>query len=407
MRPGLSRLLFLSGSLLVLASTSFAQTQPPTSTTVAVKKTPSPSAPDYSNEASVIEQARTSFKFENDGSGDEIQYAKVRIQSTQALQAFGQLVFTYSAASDKISADFVRVLKSDGQVVTAGPDAVQDLSLPVERVAPMYTDIRQMHITVPSLNVGDTLEYQIHSVTVHPLVPGQFFTQWNASKQIITLDETFDVNLPRARQLHVKTSNGVAAPTIQDQGDRRIYTWRSSFTKRPADSSEDDKKKKDKEPELPDVQISTFANWQQLGEWYADLQKPRAAVSDPVRAKADELVKGLSSPDEKAKAIYDYVSKNIRYVSLSFGLGRYQPHSAADVLSNQYGDCKDKATLFEALLAAENIESYPVLINFERKIDPDMPSPGQFNHLINIVVLDGKIHWADTTPGVAPFGFLL
>ncbi|MGC1105530.1 MAG: tetratricopeptide repeat protein, partial [Candidatus Acidiferrales bacterium] len=42
-----------------------------------------------------------------------------------------------------------------------------------------------------------------------------------------------------------------------------------------------------------------------------------------------------------------------------------------------------------------------------RKIDPDMPSPGQFNHLINIVVLDGKIHWADTTPGVAPFGFLL
>jgi tetratricopeptide (TPR) repeat protein len=407
-RPGLPRLLFLSGSLLVFATISSAQTQPPTSTTVVVKKAPPPSAPDYSNEGSVLEQDRTSFKFENDGSGEEIQYARIRIQSPQALQTWGQLVFTYSAVSDKISADFVRVHKPDGHVVTAGPDAVQDLSSPVERVAPTYTDIRQMHITVPDLNVGDTLEYQIHSVTVQPLVPGQFFTQWNASKQIITLDETFEVNLPRARQLHVKTSNGIAAPNIQDQGDRRIYTWHSSLTKHPDDSSDDDKKKKkQKEPELPDVQISTFTNWEQLGQWYADLQKPRAAVSDSVRAKADELVKGFSTPADKATAIYDYVSKNVRYVSLSFGLGRYQPHSATDVLSNQYGDCKDKATLLEALLAAENIESYPVLINFQHKIDPDMPSPGQFDHLINIVVLDGKAHWADTTPGVTPFGFLL
>lgn len=407
-RPGLPRLLFLSGSLLVFATLSSAQTQPPTPTTVVVKKAPTPSAPDYSNEGSVLEQDRTSFKFENDGSGEEIQYARIRIQSPQALQTWGQLVFTYSAVSDKISADFVRVHKPDGHVVTAGPEAVQDLSSPVERVAPTYTDIRQMHITVPDLNVGDTLEYQIHSVTVQPLVPGQFFTQWNASKQIITLDETFEVNLPRARHLHVKTSNGIAAPNIQDQGDRRIYTWHSSLTKHPDDSSDDDKeKKKQKEPELPDVQISTFASWEQLGQWYADLQKPRAAVSDPVRAEAEELVKGLSTPAEKATAIYDYVSKNIRYVSLSFGLGRYQPHPAADVLSNQYGDCKDKATLLEALLAAENIESYPVLINFQRKIDPDMPSPGQFDHLINIVVLDGKNHWADTTPGVAPFGLLV
>jgi tetratricopeptide (TPR) repeat protein len=364
--------------------------------------------PDYSNESSVIEQARTSFKFENDGSGDEIQYARARIQSAQALQVWGQLVFTYSSASDKISVDFVRVRKPDGHVVTAGPDAVQDLSSPVERVAPMYTDIRQMHITVPDLNIGDTLEYQIHSVTVHPLVPGQFFTQWNASKQVITLDETFEVNLPRSRQLHVKTSNGIANPSTQDQGDRRVYIWHSSFTKRPDDSSDKDKKKqKEEEPQLPDVQISTFTSWEQLGQWYADLQKPRTDVSDPVRAQADELVKGLSTPTDKVKAIYDYVSKNIRYVSLSFGLGRYQPHSAADVLSNQYGDCKDKATLFEALLAAEKIESYPVLINSQHKIDPEMPSPGQFDHVINIVSLDGKTEWADTTPGVAPFEFLM
>jgi tetratricopeptide (TPR) repeat protein len=406
-RLGLPRSFFVTLSLLGFGVNSWAQSQPLKPAPVAKPSSATSSAPDYSKEGSVIEQTRASFKFENDGSGEETQYARIRIQSAQAVQAFGQLVFTYSSASDKISVDFVRVHKPDGRVVTAGADAVQDLSSPVERVAPMYSDIRQIHVTVPDLDAGDVLEYQIHSVTIHPIVPGQFFTQWNASKQIITLDDTFEVNLPRNRELHVKTSNGIAPPAIKNDGDRCIYTWHSSFTKRPDDSSNDDNKKKPKPPEHPDVQVSTFSNWQQLGQWYAELQKPRATVSPAVQAKADQLVRGLSTPADKARAVYNYVSENIRYVSLSFGLGRYQPHSADEVLSNQYGDCKDKATLFEAMLAAEHIDSYPVLINAERKLDPDMPSPGQFDHVINIVILDGKPHWADTTAGVAPFGFLL
>ncbi len=350
---------------------------------------------------------RTSFVFQNDGSYDETQYARVRIQSPQAVQAWGQLIFTYTASNDKVSVTFVRVHKPDGHVTTAGQDAIQDLSSSVERIAPVYTDIRQIHVTVPDLSVGDVLEYQIETKTVQPLVAGLFFTAWNASKQVITLDDSLQVDVPRKREIHLKTANGIAAPTVLDQGDRRTYIWRSSFTKRPDDSEDSSKRKKPEEPKFPDVQISTFADWAQLGQWYEQLQNPRAAVTPPIRAEADELAKNQPNTAAKVRAIYDYVSKNIRYVSLSFGLGRYQPHAAVDVLSNQYGDCKDKATLFQALLAAEGVPSYPVLINSQAKIDPDVPSPAQFDHVINVVTFDGKPHWADTTSGVAPFEFLL
>ena len=30
---------------------------------------------------------------------------------------------------------------------------------------------------------------------------------------------------------------------------------------------------------------------------------------------------------------------------IAFGIGRYQPHAADDVLTNNYGDCKDRAGL--------------------------------------------------------------
>jgi tetratricopeptide (TPR) repeat protein len=369
---------------------------------------PSPPA-DYSQESSVIEQARSSMRFENDGSSNQVVYVRVRVQKAEGAQAWGQLVFSYSSANEKIHADYVRVHKPDGTVVTAGADAIQDLSSPIEREAPAYSDIRQIHITVPGLTAGDILEYEIRTDTTSPLVPGEFFTQWNSSQEIITLDETLELNLPQGREVHVKTASGVSGPEERADGDRRILTWHSSFTKRPSETEEENILKILREVggKQPDVQISTFKSWQDVGRWYVDLEQPRAEVTDSIRAKADEIVKGQRTKLGKAKAIFEYVETNIRYVSLSFGLGRFQPHSAPDVLASQYGDCKDKATLFQALLAAEKIESFPVLINSQHKIDPDVPSPLQFDHLISLVLLDGTQYWADTTAGAAPFGLLL
>jgi tetratricopeptide (TPR) repeat protein len=385
---------------------------PASATTPASPKNPqnaSAVAEKYSKEAVVLERIRARFRYENDGTGDEVDYIRVRIQGQSAIRGWGQLVFSYNSSTDKIHLDFLRVHKPDGRVVTAGPDAIHDLSSPVERVAPVYTAMRQLHVTVPDLGIGDTLEYQITTRTIHPLVPGQFFLEWNFPKKTITLNDTLDVNVPAGRQIKLKTSNGAAAPRIEKQGDRRIYHWHYVLTQRPDDSvDKNGKKKKKKKPaKFPDVAISTFDSWAQVGTWYAGLERPRAAVTDAVRAEAATLVKGQTTDLGKVRAIYRYVSENIRYVSLSFGLGQYQPHPAAEVIANQYGDCKDKATLFQSLLAAEGISSYPALINAEGHVDPGVPSPGQFDHLINVVQVDGKTYWGDTTPGVAPFGTLL
>ena len=75
-------------------------------------------------------------------------------------------------------------------------------------------------------------------------------------------------------------------------------------------------------------------------------------------------------------------------MSLSLGVGRYQPHASSEVLHNQYGDCKDKHTLLASLLEAEGLHASSVLINATRKLDPDVPSPSQFDHVITLLPLD-------------------
>ena len=143
-----------------------------------------------------------------------------------------------------------------------------------------------------------------------------------------------------------------------------------------------------------------------MARWYADLLRPKVAVSDAIKSKATELTAGLKTDDERVAAIYNYVATNIRYVSVSLGIGRFQPHAATEVLHNQYGDCKDKHTLLAAMLAAVDIKAEAVLINAGRKLDPEVPSPFQFNHVISAIKRGDSYLYADTTAEVAPLGYL-
>jgi len=371
-------------------------------------------AHDYSQEAFVIEQYRSRYRFESDGTGRKETIARIKVQSEAGVQQWGQIQVGYNSANERVEIAYVRVVKADGTVVKAGDDAVQDLSAPLEQQAPVYTDYRQKHITVPGLRPGETLEYDMVTVIHTPLAPGEFWTDYDFDKNNIMLDEELDVDVPSDRPLKLKNKPGMD-PKISEENGRRLYHWTSSHLEREDDTKDKDDKDKEKkrrkkraEEERPDVQLTTFVSWEQIGRWYASLEKDRRAPSPEVRAKAQELTKGLDTDLDKVQALYDFVAKNFRYVSLSLGLGRYQPHAAGDVLHDQYGDCKDKHTLLASLLEAEGMHASSVLINSSRKLDPDVPSPAQFDHVITMLPMTTPHEevWMDTTSEVAPFRLL-
>ena len=367
---------------------------------------------DYSQEAFVVEQYKSIYRFENDGTGRKETIARIRVQSEAGVQQWGQIQVGYNSANERVEIAYVRVIKADGTVVKAGDDAVQDLSAPLEQQAPVYTDYRQKHITVPGLRPGEVLEYDIVTVIHTALAPGEFWADYDFDKTNIDLDEEVEVDVPASRAIKLKNKPEMN-PTISEANGRRVYHWTNSHLEREDDQKNKDKdkdknkkKKKHPEDEHPDIQLTSFVSWEQIGLWYAGLEKDRRAPSPEVRAKAEELTKGLNNDLDKVEALYDYVAKNFRYVSLSLGLGRYQPHASSDVLHNQYGDCKDKHTLLASLLEAEGMHASSVLINSSRKLDPDVPSPSQFDHVITMLPMGKQEIWMDTTSEVAPFRLL-
>lgn len=408
----------LSFSLLTSLQSLRAQTSKPATPAKpaesAQQKPADKQKPDYSQEAVVVEQVSTTYRFEKDGTGQRELNLRAKVQSDAGVERFGQLVFGYSSANEKLDMDYVRVRKADGTVVNATATDIQDLTAPVAREAPVYTDLRQKHITVPGLRPGDTLEY--HMVwTVHtPFAQNHFWAEHDFIKKgAIVLDDQLTINIPSASKVKLKTEPGFE-PAIKEQDGRRIYSWKHAQLKPDSEEADKDKDGDDEEeaeqpdPEEfhPDVQLTTFQSWDEVGQWYAGLQRDRVVPDEKIKLKAEEITKGLTTEKEKAQALYEYVAKNFRYVSLSLGQGRYQPHAAADVLVNQYGDCKDKHTLLASMLAAAGLRAYPVLMNSARKLDVDVPSPGQFDHVISAIPLGNETLWADTTAEIAPVGLL-
>ena len=155
------------------------------------------------------------------------------------------------------------------------------------------------------------------------------------------------------------------------------------------------------------VQVTTFTSWEQVGAWDESLQRSSLVVTPAIQAHADALTHGLTAVEDKVRAISDDVGLHIHYVGLDFGIGRYQPHPADDVLANEYGDCKDKHTPLAALLKAEGIDAWPVLISSQRDLDPDVPSPAHFDHVITAVPTGSSLTWIDSTVEVAPIGTLM
>ena len=348
-------------------------------------------------QAFVVESLHTAVRFENDGTGRRETTSTIHILSEAAVSNLELLTFGYSTASEDLSFPYVRVKKPDGTVILTPPDNVQDTTAEITREAPMFSDYHEKHVTVRGLAVGDRLEYDAGARVHDPLVPGQFWTNYIFDRTNTVLDEELEVNLPEARNATVKSID--VQPAVKDQDGRRICLWKTWHQATPADQASFEEKP------LP-VQISTFKSWDGLGQWWGALEDERALLTPELRAKAADLTKNAKTDREKVQALYNYVALNFRYVGISFGLGRVQPHAADDVFQNGYGDCKDKHTLLATLLKAVGIQPESVLINSSLKLDPDVPSPGQFDHVITRVPLaDGPI-WLDTTTEVAPFGYL-
>ncbi|MGH9525585.1 MAG: DUF3857 domain-containing protein, partial [Terriglobales bacterium] len=345
--------------------------------------TPSGTMADAS--AAVLREV-TSWRLEPDGAIATHALTEFKVLTALGASQLGNLPVFYRGDTTLQSVQAFVI--NGGQVQTPAPDAIHDYASRLAQTAPMYTDLRERIITLPSVTAGTLIVLDVRSRQLRQDDPGEL-TMLRSLGRMPILRRTVTITLPPGRRLVFAESAPLAPGAGQmtfrhsqhatAAGQVYQFQWADIPAADPEAYSA---------PAPPMFTASTFGSWASVAHWYYRLAAPQAAPDAAIGAEAAKLTAGQTTRAGKIKALYDYVAANFRYVSLSFGVGRYRPHAAAQVMRNGYGDCKDKAALLIALLRAAGIRAEFALLDSGGRLQRAVPAASGFDHAI-VAVPDG------------------
>src|SRR6185437_4751799 len=109
-----------------------------------------------------------------------------QMQSQAGVAALAVLAFPYVRDVQTLTIVSVSVRQPDGTVIATPAANVEDMSGAVTQTAPMYSDLREKHVVIKGLDVGDTLAYDIRWQMVKPRWPGQFWYDYTFPASVVS-----------------------------------------------------------------------------------------------------------------------------------------------------------------------------------------------------------------------------
>ena len=306
----------------------------------------------------------------------------------------GDFDFSYSSTFETITILDCEVLQPNGRLIRLDPEEIREG--PEESVGD-YQKSRRKFFSLPGVVPGAVLR-------VHTLAEWKNYPLPHISLEIPLKGELpirewlLQISVPKDSPFHFSLDQITGDPGIKQTSYGSSYSWH--FEDLPAREREALAPPRDQ----PALHVSTFADWTDFADWYGRLVKLTDVITPEIAAKAADVSGGAKTQREKAIALYNYVT-GLRYVAIPLGVNSFRPHAAAKVLKNQFGDCKDKANLFNSLLRSQDIEAHLVLVPRFSQAQESVPGFA-FNHAISRVTVDGEVLWADTTDDICRFGLL-
>lgn len=302
----------------------------------------------------------------------------IRVLDTQGVEKFSTLEIGFDPLSEEVFVNSLVVKNAAGEVVAKG--RVEDSYVVDQGTGEMATQHKILHVPVPGLQPGCTIEYTVTRRDTGT-AEGFRFQANSFVRSLPTLRSTLVVHAP-GDAVKWEATPGVPAPK---RADGRL-TW---IVERPPVYRW----------EPLQAPIETFLPLLWLGDaqstWTAEAKtylkeiKDRLPIDSAVHAAAAEAGKGHAKEAEKTAALARFVQAKLTYKAIEFGRRARMPAAAAQTLRNTYGDCKDHALLLVQLLESAGIPAHLALVGAGSALRPGLPSLDQFDHMI-VFVPSGK-----------------
>lgn len=344
---------------------------------------------------SVLVDDRIHTRFEADGAGITWDDEWVKVLTEKGRRAHATVTLDYNERYGDAGFFCLEVVGTNGVVRTI--DFAQTLKVATDNSC-MDANIvdpadKKVSCSIPDLQIGEIRHVRFWRRTRKARMRNAW-ADANLLEQrqpilstVITVDQPAGLPVVHAVVRNPFTNTVVRA---QDRGlpnGRKLLKWTAK-----------DVPQAFPEPNMPPLsrcaqtlRLSTIKDWPTVSRWYWKLCEPHLArTTSAMTNTVNRLVKGCSDERTRIRALFKFVSQEIRYMGLTFedDAPGYEPHDVDVTFDNRYGVCRDKAALLVAMCRIAGVKAFPVLIHAGAKMDAEIPSPF-FNHAIVAVEASG------------------
>jgi transglutaminase-like putative cysteine protease len=330
------------------------------------------------------------------GTATTTSHRLVKLLTSFGKKKFGDMAFSYCSLYDTVIVEQARVIGADGKIYPLAKSEIKDVPMPAAEGSKLFLpNVRLKKITFAHLEAGAAIEIISRDELRHP-PRADNFDAWDifASDEPIR-EKTYTISAPAAMDLHWQVRNGELTFSKKEKNNRITYQWEARNVDRIIQEPA--------MPSLPDVTtkllVATEPDFRTWSKWYYELAKPSFAIDSVIEAKVRALTRDKKTDEEKIRALYYFVSQEIRYLEtrLTGRYGGYEPARAPTTFTNRYGVCRDKAALLVGMLEAIGVDAYIVLTNPLFEVDKAV-AVDQFNHaIVAIKRPDGSYYYLDPT----------
>jgi transglutaminase-like putative cysteine protease len=367
---------FLCGSLCLI----FAQVAPD----VAISRLQEVTSSDYP-EADVITIDNEVIHLDKDCKGTYHAESYKKILTENGRQQ-NELWFSYNTMYDTLVVNSIEIIKADGQTQVLNPkDFLKVQTNTFSKFANIYSDKSKLLTgTLPNIEIGDIIKTTAVTTVHNTRMEKNFFQSINVERYSPSLHQYLEINLPENLKFNIHHLNKKEGFVNYNQ-DLNDGIVSHKFNVKVAPQILYEPGMEDSDEFAYRIILTTLENWEQLSKWYYSIVAPHMEINDAMVAKTNELIADCKTREEKAKKLYYWVSKKVRYLGVDKETYKpgYEPHDVTYTFSTLGGVCRDKAALLVAMLRIAGIDADPILIASGYKLNPKAPVMW-FNHAIAV-----------------------
>jgi transglutaminase-like putative cysteine protease len=322
----------------------------------------------------------------------------VRVKDAIALAEIGQVTLDFNPQFERLLLHKLLIVRGTETIDHTSTAPVRFLQREPRLGEGVYSGVVTALIVLPGVRAGDTLHLVYSVAGENPALGARYarVVPWDQPYPLVLRSVTMVAPVQRQVGWRWIGGAGGASPmpveTVQD-GLRRLRFEARNLVAATT------------EPMMPahvsptrQLQLSEFANWNEVARWAAALFPAPAPLPEQMAALVDRL-RALPDRQEQVSQALQWVQKEIRQWSAATGECALRPQSPAVVVQRGYGDCKDKTLLLVSILHALDIDARPTLVAANNHNDPAsmLPAPEAFDHVIAQVRMGGRDFYLDPT----------